>query len=235
MNQEAIWDYYQIEDRERFQASTSRMHFLAKQVQKHRLGAKVLNIGVGGGTFERAACKRGLEVHSLDPSDRAIELLREELGLGDRAKVGYSQAIPFEDGRFDTVVMTEVLEHLSDEVIDGTLKEVHRVLAPGGVFIGTVPAREDLKTNMVACPNCETRFHRWGHQQSFDAARLRGLLSRDFSVEEIRDKSFSFRWEELNWNRRLRMLIRVLMQISRILLPSTGSIMLYFRASKARG
>ena len=45
--------------------------------------------------------------------------------------------MPFEDNAFDTVMATEVLEHCPDPEI--TLKEIYRVLKPGGVLFFTVP------------------------------------------------------------------------------------------------
>lgn len=45
--------------------------------------------------------------------------------------------MPFEDGSFDVVISTEVLEHVPDPA--HYLAEVKRVLKPGGVFFFTVP------------------------------------------------------------------------------------------------
>lgn len=45
--------------------------------------------------------------------------------------------MPFDDNRFDVVISTEVLEHVPDA--EKYLKEVKRVLKPGGIFFFTVP------------------------------------------------------------------------------------------------
>jgi SAM-dependent methyltransferase len=187
-DQEAIWDYFQNEAPETFEGSRARIEYLVSRAGNP--GAKVLNIGVGSGIFERKAINRGLDVYSLDPSARSIEQLRAECGLGVKAQTGYAQEIPFEGGHFDTVVISEVLEHLSNEIIGETLEEVQRVLKLGGRLIGTVPAREDLAANMVVCPDCSKRFHRWGHQQRFDAARLTEVLAARFDVIAINERPF---------------------------------------------
>ncbi|HRF97201.1 MAG TPA: methyltransferase domain-containing protein, partial [Aggregatilineales bacterium] len=46
-------------------------------------------------------------------------------------------ALPYPDNTFDAVILSEVLEHLDDDVAG--LKEAYRVLKPGGVVVITVP------------------------------------------------------------------------------------------------
>ena len=123
---------------------------------------RVLNIGVGRGGLESYLVKKGAVVSSLDPSEKAIDRLRKQYALGDRAKVGFSQAIPFPDGQFDVVVMGEVLEHLADDALNATLGEVRRVLKQGGRFIGTVPAEENLLDYRVMRPHCGEPFSSLG-------------------------------------------------------------------------
>ena len=79
----------------------------------------------------------------------------------EKAAVGYSDAIPFPNAHFDVVVMSEVLEHLPEDVLTSSLCEVDRVLRLHGRFIGTVPADEELAANQVVCPRCGEVFHRW--------------------------------------------------------------------------
>lgn len=48
-----------------------------------------------------------------------------------------AEMLPFQDGSFDVVVATEVLEHVTD--FEASMHEIRRVLAPGGNVIITVP------------------------------------------------------------------------------------------------
>ncbi|MDQ3855401.1 MAG: class I SAM-dependent methyltransferase [Chloroflexota bacterium] len=50
-----------------------------------------------------------------------------------------SEALPFQDGEFDGVLLNEVLEHVSDEI--RTLQEAYRVLRPGGCLVIMSPNR----------------------------------------------------------------------------------------------
>lgn len=186
--QDALWRHFQNHSTESFDASYSRLRFLAERCVP---GSRVLNIGVGSGCLEGLLVKRGVVAYALDPSEETIARIGSQLGMGDRAQCGYSDAIPFPSGTFDKVIMTEVLEHLPEAALHATLSEVSRVLVPGGVFTGTVPFSERLRDNEVLCPNCGAIFHRWGHVTSFGRDDLRGLLTQHgFVVARLYPRCF---------------------------------------------
>ena len=202
-DQAAIWDYFQNEGNDSFAGARTRLTHLARLARNSaRNGANVLNIGVGSGLFEELALSLGLQVHTLDPNERAVASVAERLDLGDRARVGSCTEIPFADSAFDVVIASEVLEHLSDTDIERSLREIGRILAEDGAFIGTVPARERLADQEAVCPSCATRFHRWGHQQSFDQKRLRNTLAPHFASLRIDERPFPA-WHRLNWKGRI--------------------------------
>jgi ubiquinone/menaquinone biosynthesis C-methylase UbiE len=204
-SQDAIWDYYQNEAPESFAPAEARHKYLVKYVRR---GTRILNIGIGDGAFEARAVALGADVHALDPVAATVERTRAKLGLGEKARVGYSQALPFPDAHFDLVVVSEVLEHLEEKVLHASLAEVQRVIKPGGHVIGTVPARERLTDKTVVCPNCHSRFHRWGHMQSFDATRMRNLLGRHFRVVKVVERPF-VGWASLNVKGKIRGLLKL--------------------------
>lgn len=195
MEQNKIWDYLQNEGLEQGAFASYRYHYVVNLLKKKE---KVLNVGIGSGKLEKLSLEKEIDIHSLDPSERAIFRSRELLNLDDkRLKIGYIQKIPFENGKFDTVVVSEVLEHLDDEVLDKGLSEINRVLKKDGKIIVTTPFNEPLLENTFICPNCGQRFHKFGHVRSFDKEKMQYILMKhQFHIKEIYVTSF------VNWKRK---------------------------------
>lgn len=208
MRQEKIWDHFQGDTQglKTFAHAQPRYAYLAARLPA---GARVLNVGVGDGGLERLLLGKGVEVFSLDPGEAAIERLRKNFSLDEeRARQGYIETAPFPAEVFDFVILSEVLEHLGDETLAAALNEVRRMLKPGGVFMGTVPADEDISANMVVCPDCGKLFHRWGHVRSLSETGLHDLIADVFpEVLEIRRTVFGYD-TGLNWKGRLSWVLK---------------------------
>ena len=103
-------------------------------------GKKVLDIGTGTGTLALGGLKRGAVVVGLDPSEKMLALAREKTeGLGATATVPTFLlvaepflAIPYPDGTFDAVVSTYAFHHIPQHRQPDAVREMLRVLAPGG-------------------------------------------------------------------------------------------------------
>jgi 2-polyprenyl-3-methyl-5-hydroxy-6-metoxy-1,4-benzoquinol methylase len=97
-------------------------------------GRRVLDLGCRWGSLTRAYAE-GNEVVGVDV-DR--EALAEAAKLGIETRwADVEEPLPFDDASFDVVVAGEIVEHLRDP--DALAREVHRVLRPGGRFVGSVP------------------------------------------------------------------------------------------------
>lgn len=114
--------------------------------------------------------------------------------------------IPFPENSFDTVICSEVLEHLDDETLSKGIAEMHRVLKPSGYVIITVPYKYDFPQNRVICPSCSTSFDRWGHVRSFDEFSIEQTLSPHFTIIKNKPMSLGF----LNAHKNLRCFLPLL-------------------------
>ena len=117
----------------------------AAQFTRHH-GKTMLEIGVGVGTDHLQWARAGLRCHGVDLTDAAVEMTRQRLalyGLSSQLQRLDSESLPFLDGSFDLVYSWGAIHHSEHpELIIGN---IHRILKPGGVFIGMMYGRYSLK------------------------------------------------------------------------------------------
>ena len=97
-------------------------------------GGKVLDLGCRSGALTRHFLE-GNEVVGVDVDEAALAKA-EERGITP-VVADVAEPLPFPDETFDAVVAGELLEHLGFP--ETLIEEVHRVLEPGGSFVGSVP------------------------------------------------------------------------------------------------
>ena len=88
---------------------------------------RILDLGCGKGRFARHLSDAGAEVIGLDASRT---MLAQAVGLG-RAR-GSALRLPFGPGTFDGAMAIEIFEHLPQGSVALALREIARVLKPGG-------------------------------------------------------------------------------------------------------
>ncbi len=111
-----------------------RLGWMDRQI--HWSGKKVLDVGCAGGFMSEAIFDRGATVTGIDPAEEAIDAARahaDQTGRSITYNVGVGEALPYEDQSFDAVVCVDVLEHVAD--LPQVIREIHRVLVPGGLFL----------------------------------------------------------------------------------------------------
>ncbi len=137
----------------------NRARVVRKLVRRFRVAdLPVLDAGAGTGLNLRHLPSGST---AIDINPRNVAVLKGRFPQ-HHVELGDVEALPFDDGAFGTVVCTEVLEHVPDPSL--ALREFRRVLAPGGVLIGSVPARSmiwRLRFLSSTCPHSEPFHHEY--------------------------------------------------------------------------
>jgi SAM-dependent methyltransferase len=112
-------------------------------------GDRVLDLGCGSGRHAYEAYRRGADVVACDADEGELRIVAAMVAAmykaGEapatahaRPVAGDGTSMPFGDAVFDRVIAAEVLEHIHDD--QAALREIARVLRPGGLLAVTVPA-----------------------------------------------------------------------------------------------
>ena len=105
-------------------------------------GSSLLEIGCGAGNLLIQASVRGSYPVALDLSMQALTFVRARLEAQEALK-GFAciqsigEHLPFADGSFDFILLSEVVEHLEEPHM--SIHEASRVLRPGGRLLVTTP------------------------------------------------------------------------------------------------
>lgn len=134
-------------------------------------GSRILELGCGRGDFLRIALRRGWRAEGVETAPAAAERARRT-GAPIHERPLEQTDLP--DASFDAVFAWMVLEHLEDP--GRTLREIRRILRPGGRFLFSVPDAGSWEFSLfgprwysLECPR---------HLTHFDRGRLDALLRR---------------------------------------------------------
>lgn len=96
-------------------------------------GARILEVAPGPGYLAIELAGRGYKVTALDISETFVQIARQNAaaaGVAVDVRQGNASEMPFADESFDFIVCTAAFKNFSDP--GGALREMHRVLRPGG-------------------------------------------------------------------------------------------------------
>jgi len=150
---------------------------ICSKITDHR--PQILDVGSGTGANLKMLAQFG-EAQGVDVSADAVAFCRER-GL-ENVRLGAAESLPFDDNGFDLVTALDVVEHMDDDVAG--LREMHRVLRPGGRLLLFVP----------------TFMFLWGlqdevsnHRRRYRLAELRrAVTAAGFQVERTAHANITF-------------------------------------------
>jgi SAM-dependent methyltransferase len=146
-------------------AAFRRRRELTLEVLRNVSPGKVLDIGCGPGVLIEGLLAQGHEVWGVDLAPAMIQQCCATFGGEPRAHfgVGKIEALDFADGFFDAITCLGVVEYLDDD--RAALRELRRVLRPGGLAV-------------ITCPHFWAPWRRWDALYWSVVEPLRRLLGR---------------------------------------------------------
>lgn len=136
-------EYSKLERREHFYFwNVGRREILDEALSRNleeQRNLEILDIGCGPGGNLLFLDKYG-RVTGLDVSEEALRFAKAK-GYEEVIQAG-AEKVPLPDGAFDLISCLDVLEHIEKD--DRVLREIFRLLKPGGILLLTVPAHPFL-------------------------------------------------------------------------------------------
>jgi len=154
-----------------------------------RKNNRMLDIGFGSGVILEAARDQGWNPFGIEVSLPAVEQARLK---GFDVFHGTLEEAHYPGDHFDVITASEILEHLPDP--QSVLKEIARILRPGGMFWATTPSATGLSFRMMGID--------WGmvappeHSQLFSVKAVKKML-RDAGFSDVEVKTHGLRPGEL--------------------------------------
>lgn len=144
-----------------------KAYYVAEQYVKGDL----LEVGCGEGRGVELLAPKASSYTAVDKIEEVIEKLEGNYPEGKFVQANIPP-LPFDDRSFDAVVSFQVIEHIKDDTT--FLKEIHRVLKPGGIALISTP---NIKMTLSRNP--------W-HIREYTADQLTELARSEFSDVEMK-------------------------------------------------
>lgn len=185
-----LFDAIDTASNDTFKGSVDRFAWIAHELRDCK---KILDIGPAQGVFASLMHEFGHECYAVDVidySDQYPGVLKEKLQQYKLCNAEI-EALPWEDGFFDAVVCSQALEHFTHSHLFA-VREMHRVLRPGGIL--------ELDVPNVACLRNRSRLLRgknitWDYEEFYLHAKplvQNGMSfypirhNREFTIDELR-------------------------------------------------
>jgi SAM-dependent methyltransferase len=161
---------------------------------------KALDYGFGSGQNLLHLGRRGFKLWGLEVSESAVKTARgrlEAAGLQGELALIKDEKLPFADGFFDVVVPWQVLNYNTWESLRRVVKELDRVLRPGGFLIAAINAPGDYQqTHSEPLGDCLYRLTSSTQAGLVTLVPERDRLKDVFPGYPLNIGSFSYSYED---------------------------------------
>ena len=109
-------------------------------------GGEILHLDIGSGSGDLVKLLKkhvNTKASCCDYTDELIQLPGQKVDIVD---LNIKKELPYQDSAFDIVTATEVIEHLED--FRAILREIYRVLKPGGICVLSTPNILNLNSRL---------------------------------------------------------------------------------------
>jgi 2-polyprenyl-3-methyl-5-hydroxy-6-metoxy-1,4-benzoquinol methylase len=156
-------------------ASDNPIHqrlYKAYVVAESYIQGDVLEVGCGEGRGIDRVLPKSASFTAVDKIESALVKLRQKYPTGKFLSMNIPPLAVLPSNTFDVVITFQVIEHIEDDSL--FLKEIHRVLKPGGIALVTTP---NQKLSLTRNP--------W-HIREYLAGELSALGKKYFSSVEMK-------------------------------------------------
>jgi len=142
---DTLWDTFYQQSSGNQYPEAHIIRFVAKNFygMADRSKVNILDLGCGGGCHLWYLAREGFSAHGVDGSPTAIDAARAKLdreGVQADLHVCDFTTLPFSDNSMDGVIDAASIQHNGMDAFHRIVKEVCRVLKPGGRFYGALIA-----------------------------------------------------------------------------------------------
>src|SRR5205085_2785577 len=142
-----FWDYQSVHGTQQYFGKMVSGSLIRKIKKYLHRDSTILDYGCGPGYLMEALLRNGNRVFGYDSSPHSISVARQRLESFPRLLGLSSEALQADE--YDVIFALELIEHLSDEVLEDTLNLFKRLLSSKGRLILSTPDHENLADHTV--------------------------------------------------------------------------------------
>lgn len=180
--------------------------YKAYVVAQEHLDGDVLEVGCGQGRGFDLLIPKARSFSAVDKIESVIEALQEKYPGAKLMAMNIPPLHGLEDNAYDVVVSFQVIEHIADDAL--FLKEIHRVLKPGGTALLTTPNRKlSLSRNPWHIREYLASELAQLARQFFDSIEMKGITGNEkvmkYYAENKKSVERITRWDIFNFQYRM--------------------------------